>query len=110
MDAEFKYRGQTYSDQEIEFVRQLIEANSDDSRRALSKKLCLAWNRVQKNGALRDMVCRSFMPELERAGHIVLPARKMKPRNNLAKRKKPVKVEVDRSPVCGKLSDIMPTV
>ena len=108
MNVEFKYRGQTYSDHEIAFVRQLITENPDDSRRALSKKLCLAWNRVRQNGALRDMVCRSFMLEPERAGHIVLPARKMKPRNNLAERKKPVQMEVDRTPVCGKLSDIMP--
>jgi len=108
MDAEFKYRGQTYSDQEIAFVRQLIEANPGDSRRTLSKKLCLAWNWVQRNGALRDMVCRSFMLELEKAGHIILPARKKNPPNNLAKRKKPVKIPVDQTPVCAKLSDIMP--
>lgn len=108
MDVEFKYRGQTYSDHEIAFVRQLIEKNPDDSRRALSKKLCREWDWVQKNGALRDMVCRSFMLELERAGHIVLPARKMNPPNNLAIRKKPVKVDIDRTPVYEKLSDIMP--
>jgi len=108
METEFRYRGQTYSDREIAFVRQLIEANPDDSRRVLSKKLCLAWNWVQKNGALRDMVCRSFMLELERAGRIVLPAKKSNPRNNLANRNKPVNVEIDRTPICAKLSDIMP--
>jgi len=54
------------------------------------------------------MVCRSFMLELERAGRIVLLAKKSNPRNNLANRNKPVKVEIDRTPICAKLSDIMP--
>ena len=108
MDIEFKYRGQIYSGREIAFVRQLIEKHSGASRRALSKKLCREWNWVQKNGALRDMVCRSFMLELERAGHIVLPAQKRNPPNNLAKRMTPVKVDVDQTPVCGKLSGIAP--
>ncbi|MCP4099704.1 MAG: DUF4338 domain-containing protein [Planctomycetaceae bacterium] len=108
MDVEFKYRGQNYSVQEIAFVRQLIEANPEAGRRALSKKLCLAWNWVQKNGALRDMVCRSFMLELERSGFIVLPAKKRNPPNNLANRKKPIKADIDRTPICAKLSDIMP--
>jgi hypothetical protein len=37
----------------------------------LSKKFLSEWNWVKKNKALRDMVCRSYMFELERAGDIV---------------------------------------
>ena len=106
MDNEFKYRGQTYSTKQIAFIRQLIEENPNDSRWALSKKLCIAWNWVQKNGALRDMVCRSFMLELGRAGHITLPPKKRNTINNLAKRKKPAEVHVDQTVMSGPLSSM----
>ena len=108
MDTQFKYRGQIYSTKQIEFIKQLIEENPEDSRRALSKKLCLAWNWVQKNGALRDMVCRSFMLELHRSGLIQLPAKKRNVINNLAKRKQPAAVQIDRTPVNGTLLALGP--
>lgn len=56
------------SAREVEFIRGLISDNPDLSRRALSAKLCAAWNRRQANGALRDMVCRGPMLQLHRAG------------------------------------------
>ena len=106
MDTQFKYRGQVYSTKQIAFIKQLIEENPQDSRRALSKKLCLAWRWVQKNGSLRDMVCRSFMLELHRAGLIQLPAKRQDSINNLVIRKKPAPVEIDRTPVNCALSEI----
>jgi hypothetical protein len=108
MDTQFKYRGQFYSTKQIAFINQLIEENPEDSRRALSKKLCLAWDWVQKNGILRDMVCRSFMLELHRAGLIQLPAKRQNSINNLARRKQPAPVEIDRTPVSGTLSALGP--
>ncbi|MCP4626011.1 MAG: transposase, partial [bacterium] len=46
------------------FIKRLIAENPGDSRRGLSKKLCEAWNWIQPNGALRDMVCRGFLLRL----------------------------------------------
>jgi len=66
----FTFRGRTLAGKDIEFINALINENPGASRRALSKKLCLAWNWVQPNGALRDMVCRGMMLELHRAGLI----------------------------------------
>ncbi len=68
-----KYRGRTVTDADVVFIRQLIGAHPTLSRRALSKKLCEAWNWIQPNGVLRDMVCRGLMLALHRAGHIELP-------------------------------------
>ncbi len=76
MNFEFRYRGKIVTSDDIAFINQLIGNNPDDSRWALSKKLCLAWNWVQPNGVLKDMVCRGLMLELHRAGHILLPAQK----------------------------------
>jgi hypothetical protein len=75
MSLQFKYRGKVVTDDDIAFIRQLILDNPNDSRWALSKKLCGAWNWIQPNGALKDMVCRGLMLELHRAGYIRLPAK-----------------------------------
>lgn len=102
------YRGRTVTAKDIVFINALIAENPGDSRRRLSKKLCRAWNWVQPNGRLRDMVCRSLMLELHRAGHIRLPDKKCFPPNPLAQRKKPAPVDVDQRPLKARLSDIQP--
>ena len=73
MDTELKYRGRAIRRADLEFIRKLIAENPGLSRRALSAKLCEAWNWRQSNGALCDMVCRGLMLHLHRAGHIELP-------------------------------------
>ena len=59
-------------------------------RSGLSALLCQAWNWVQPNGQLRDMVARSLMLEWHRAGHIELPAKRVSPPNNAARHSRPV--------------------
>lgn len=108
MQPAFSYRGKIFTPDDIHSIRNLIVANPDASRWALSRKLCVAWNWVQPNGALRDMVCRSFMLRLHEAGHINLPAKKRNPNNPLVNRKRPEKVDVDQTPVSGSLSGILP--
>ena len=61
MSLPFRYRGKVITGDDIAFINQLIGENPDVSRWALSKKLCVAWNWVQSNGALKDMVCRGLM-------------------------------------------------
>ena len=90
MQSQFCYRGRCVDAGGIEFIRQLIAAHPGLSRRRLSAKLCAAWNWVQANGQPRDMVARSLMLELHRAGHIELPARRFCPPNNAARHRAPV--------------------
>ena len=90
MQDEFAYRGRKLSAAEIEGIRQLIADHPALSRRRLSAKLCQAWNWVQPNGQPRDMVARSLMLELHRAGHIQLPATRCRPPNNAARHRAPV--------------------
>ena len=68
MDVEIKYRGKAVNSRDIDFINKLIEENPNHSRRALSQQLCKAWNWVQPNGALQDMICRGFMLHLESEG------------------------------------------
>lgn len=108
MDLEVQYQGRVATSDDVEFIKRLIAENPCDSRRALSKKLCEAWNWVQPNGALRDMVCRGFLLQLHRAGHIKLPPRKVKPNNPLANRSRPQKIDIDQTPIYTTLSKLQP--
>jgi Domain of unknown function (DUF4338) len=106
MEAIFSYRHRHLTEADIAFIRDLIAAHPKVSRRQLSTKLCQAWNWVQANGALRDMVCRGLMLELHRAGLIELPPIVKRPCNPLARRSRPALVEVDQQPLQGGLSEI----
>lgn len=108
MVIEFKYRGRVVTEADAAFIRELIAQNPTASRRALSKLLCEAWNWVQPNGALCDMVCRGFMLALHRAGQIKLPPVRWVNPNPLAARRRPRPVTVDTTPLRGRLSDFQP--
>jgi hypothetical protein len=78
-----RFRGREIRSQDTAFIQQLITENPRWSRRRLSAELCRAWNWVQPNGVLRDMVCRSLLLQLDRAGLIELPPKRFSPPNNV---------------------------
>jgi hypothetical protein len=106
--AELKYRGRIITDAHLLYVRELLATHPQASRRTLSKKLCEAWQWRQANGTLSDMVCRSLLLMLERAGQIVLPPVKYVRHNPLAKRARPMPRLIDTRPIEGKLRDLGP--
>ncbi len=112
METLLSHRGRSVTDSDIAFIRQLIADHPTSSRRALSQKLCEAWNWRQANGALREMVCRSLMLLLHRAGHIELPPVRWVNQNPLARRgadrRKPIPAFVDTTPLQSNLSAIRP--
>jgi hypothetical protein len=105
---EFRYRSRTIGEAELAFLREFITAHPELSRCALSRRICELWQWKQTNGALREMVCRGLMLELERAGHIQLPAIRFKVQNNLAERERPEPVVPDNRPVRGPLHGLLP--
>jgi len=108
VDGLLTYRGKEIRQEDVAFIRELIAQNPGDSRWSLSQRLCQAWNWRQANGALRDMVCRGLMLALERAGYIELPAKRQDSLNPLVRREKPAPVAIDRGPIEGPLSLILP--
>jgi hypothetical protein len=106
--TEWKYRGRQVSSEEILYIRELIAADPQQSRRTLSKKLCEAWQWRQPNGALCDMVCRGLLLMLDRAGVITLPPVNYVRHNPLASRARPAPVLIDTTPIQGRLADIQP--
>ena len=106
METVLTFRGRPISAADVGVIRELIVAHRGQSRRQLSQRLCEAWDWRQANGAPRDMVARGLMLALARAGHIELPAVKWRPPNPLAVRARPGSIEVERTPVSGKLREL----
>ena len=102
------YRGRAVTDDDVEAIRRLIAAHPAASRRELSQHLCRAWNWVQPNGALRDMVCRGLMLALHRAGLIALPPVRQRARNPLARRSRPPCAPVDTTRLAVPLGTVRP--
>jgi hypothetical protein len=106
--AELQYRGRVVTTEDILYIRELIVAHPEASRRRLSQRLCEVWQWKQANGALRDMVCRGLLLMLDRAGHIELPAVKTMPHNPLVRRERPEPVLIDTTPMAGPLPALQP--
>lgn len=88
-DVVLSFRGRQIHMADVLFLRELIAHNSTLSRFRLSLKVCQAWDWVQPNGQPRDMVCRSLMLKLHRAGHIQLPPQRHSPPNNAILHRRP---------------------
>jgi len=111
MNEPLCHRGRTISAEDLASIRQIIAQNPRASRRKLSVLVCQAWDWRQANGAWRDMVCRSLMLALHRAGHIELPPKKFSPPNPLAQRVKPATdFLLDQSPLRDPLRALQPLV
>ncbi len=107
-DIILTYRGKSATKEDIVFINDLMAKHPNASRNALSKQLCQAWNWVQANGSLRDMVARGFMLKLHREGHISLPPTRRKVNNPFINRTPPPEIEVDQTLVETDLSRIRP--
>lgn len=81
-DVLLRFRGRDLCVQQVAELRELIAQNPGLSRRQLSLQVCQAWNWVQPNGQPCDMVCRTLLLALHRAGHLELPTPRCAPPNN----------------------------
>jgi len=106
--VEFRYRGREISQEDILYIRTLVERHPNESRRKLSTRLCEAWQWRQNNGALRDMVCRGMLLMLERASQITLPPVSYVRHNPLAKRARPEPARIDITAIEDRLRNLQP--
>ena len=102
------YRGRTVTATDLEAIRALLAAHPELSRRAFSQRLCEHWDWRQPSGALRDMMARSLLLALHRAGHISLPPVRHQPPNNAIARCRPAPVAVDTDPLELCLREVQP--
>jgi hypothetical protein len=110
VQATLRYRGREITEGDIVFLRRLIAESPQSSRRKLSVQVCEAWNWRQANGGLRDMVCRSMMLMLHRAGRIELPPIRRPMVNYVIARRRPrqLPADFDRSPIEVSLAELAP--
>ncbi len=108
MASSWSFRHRAVTESDVAFIRKLVGEHPTASRRALSKQLCEAWNWVQPNGTLRDMVCRGLMLHLHRQGLIELPPVNYVRRNPLVERRRPAVIQVDTTPLNTSLGEIRP--
>ena len=106
MSTPLSYRHRVITDEDLVFICQLIAENPQSSRRNLSERLCVAWNWVQANGALRSMVCRGLMLMLHRLGLIELPPVRQVSRNPLVERTAPTAISLDEAPLRLSLAEL----
>jgi len=107
MQRPLSYRHRVITDDDLVFIRKLIAEHPTSSRKDLSRKLCEAWNWVQANGALRDMVCRGMMLMLHRQGLIELPPARPIP-FEFGQRRRPLLVSVDETPLQVSFAELGP--
>jgi hypothetical protein len=104
-----RYRGRLVRETDVTFLRELIAQNPRLSRRQLSVKVCAAWQWFQPNGQPRDMVCRSLLLALHRAGHLTLPAKRCAPPNNaIAHRRLAARATYDPTPIVSSVAALGP--
>ncbi len=108
MNEAIRYRGKVFGLREIDEIREVIAAHRERSRWFISRELCRRWGWTQPNGVLKDIICRGLLLHLEAQGLIELPSRGKIPPYHLSPRKKPATVQVDQTPIEGKLSDLRP--
>ena len=70
-----RYCGREFTEEEIQWIRRLIEASPGINRTQVSVRFCehVGWRKP--DGALKDMSCRVALLRMERDGLLQLPAR-----------------------------------
>lgn len=108
-DVVLSFRGRQVRPADVLFLRELIAQNPTLSRRRLSVLVCQAWDWFQPNGLPRDMVCRSLLLVLHRAGHIQLPAKRQSPPNNAIRHRRVVEeISYPTLPIEGSVASLGP--
>ena len=108
-DVVLSFRGRQVRSADVLFLRELIAQNPTLSRRRLSVLVCQAWDWFQPNGLPRDMVCRSLLLVLHRAGHIQLPAKRQSPPNNAIRHRRVVEeISYPTLPIEGSVASLGP--
>ena len=106
MDETTTVQGRGITQEDVELVRRLIEADPSRNRSRISRELCLLWNWRAASGRIKDMACRSLLLKLEQRGYITLPGRRCPGRGSR-------KVSIPRVPhntasIAGSLSALRP--
>ena len=68
------YCGRHFTPDELQTIRRLIETHPSANRAQLSRQVCVLFDWLKPNGALKDMTCRVAMLRMQADGLFILPA------------------------------------
>jgi len=68
------YCGRSFSLEDIQTIKDMMEQDPTLKRSPLSRKLCELWHWTKPNGELKDMTCRVALARMQADGLIALPA------------------------------------
>jgi hypothetical protein len=110
MDIILTYRKKNITQDDLSFIREVVDKHRSKGRSAISRILCEAWDWRQANGHLKDVVCRGLLLHLERNDLITLPPRIIDNNNNHTRRRKSAQTALEYQPVPLKasLSELAP--
>ncbi len=110
MDIILTYRKKNITQDDLSFIREVVDKHRSKGRSAISRILCEAWDWRQANGHLKDVVCRGLLLHLERNDLITLPPRIIDNNNNHTRRRKSAQAALEYQPVPLKasLSELAP--
>ena len=107
MDQPLVIQGRTLRPEDVELIRDWLQAHPDSNRSRLSRELCVAWNWRNGAGRLKDMAARSLLLQLEARGEIQLPPRRTASVNGLRNRHV-CSIAHDQSAIEGPLQSLQP--
>jgi hypothetical protein len=108
-DVIVRFRGRLITRSDVDFVRTLIAENPQLNRNRISVRVAQHWGWVQANGHLKDMLCRTLLLLLHRAGHIQLPPPRRRAVNNVIRHRAVRDVApIDATPIAQPLRSLRP--
>jgi len=108
METKIVIRGRRITEDEITFVRSIIERHFSQGRTFISKELCHLWNWRQPNGSLKQMASYELLLRLERKGLVKLPATKNGHKGG-PRAKRPIQIPPhSRDPIHSPLHHLLP--
>jgi hypothetical protein len=109
MNVLLTYRKRVITQDDLSFIRKVIDDYQSEGRSAISRRLCEAWDWRQVNGHLKDGVCRGLLLQLERNQLVTLPPRIIDNNNNAKRRRKPqATFDFHPTPLNATLADLAP--
>ena len=107
MDRELVIQGRTVRPEDVELIRDWLQAHPQSNRTRLSRELCLVWNWRNDAGQLKDMAARALLLKLEARSYIRLPPRRTASVNGLRNRDLG-QIDHDQSPMADPLQSLRP--
>ena len=109
MNVSLIYRKRVITQDDLCFIKKVIDDYRSEGHSAISRRLCEVWDWRQANGQLKDGVCRGLLLQLERNQLVTLPPRILDNHNNaLRRRKTQATFDFHPTPLNATLADLAP--